>query len=222
MGQHRSVKPRYGRMALAASSATVTAVAVLGGVGVISTEAPTSALAPAAAPQSSNAAEQRATEGRQNASTAPVGVPGRDADEGQMAGAKALPADSGEGRRAVFSQSRQRVWIVDGRDRVVHTYLVSGSVHDNLDPGVYRVWSRSMHATGIEDSGTMKYFVRFARGDTGAAIGFHDIPVDEGTPLQTTDELGTATSHGCIRQATADAQRMWAFASLGTTVVVTA
>nr|WP_301539697.1 L,D-transpeptidase [Nocardioides sp. zg-DK7169] len=131
-----------------------------------------------------------------------------------------MPPGSGQGRRVVYSESRQRVWLVDGR-RVEHTYLVSGTVHDNLEPGTYEVYSRSEDAVGIEDSGTMKWFVRFTRGPSGAAIGFHDIPVKDGVPLQGVDELGTPTSHGCIRQRRSDARRLWDFAPLGTTVVVT-
>jgi len=134
----------------------------------------------------------------------------------------ALPAGSGQGRRIVFSESRQRVWLVDAASDVVRTYLVSGSVYDNLDPGTFRVYSRSEAAVGIDDSGTMMYFVRFTTGDEGAAIGFHDIPIDEGAPVQTIDELGTPQSHGCIRQRRQDAIALWHFAPIGTTVVVTA
>ena len=113
------------------------------------------------------------------------------------------------------------MWLIDRDGDVRRSYLVSGSMSDNLDPGTYQVYSRSLNAIGIDDSGTMKYFVRFTQGDTGAAIGFHDIPVDEGGRVQTVDELGTPASHGCIRQRTADAKAMWEFAQLGATVVVT-
>jgi len=133
-----------------------------------------------------------------------------------------LPDDSGEGRRAVFSESEQRVWIVEEDGSVARTYLVSGSIYDNLDPGTYEVYSRSEQAWGIDDSGTMKWFVRFTHGDNGAAIGFHSIPELDGEAVQTKAELGTPLSHGCIRQKTADARAMWDFAQLGTTVVVVA
>lgn len=133
-----------------------------------------------------------------------------------------LPARSGEGRRVVFSESDQRVWLVDADDEVVGSWLVSGSVLDNLQPGTYEVWSRSRHATGIDDSGVMEFFVRFTRGPSGAAIGFHSIPTKDDVALQTRAELGTPTSHGCIRQRRADARRTWDFAGIGTTVVVTA
>jgi lipoprotein-anchoring transpeptidase ErfK/SrfK len=133
----------------------------------------------------------------------------------------ALPADSGTGKRVVFSESRQRVWLVTGAKKVQRSYLVSGSVYDNLDPGTYSVYSRSEQAWGIDDSGTMKYFVRFTQGEN-AAIGFHSIPVDDGKPVQSVAQLGTPLSHGCIRQKHADALALWDFAPLGTTVVVTA
>jgi len=132
-----------------------------------------------------------------------------------------VPAGSGEGRRVVFSQARQRVWLVEHDGTVARTYLVSGSVYDNLQPGSYEVWSRSEQAWGIDDSGTMRWFVRFAHGPR-AAIGFHDIPVDDGVPLQTEAQLGTPLSHGCIRQRTEDALALWEFAPLGTPVVVIA
>ncbi|TWG95106.1 hypothetical protein L615_000500000500 [Nocardioides sp. J9] len=139
-----------------------------------------------------------------------------------MSGTTSLPPDSGEGRRIVFSEGQQRVWLVDDAGKVVRTYLVSGSLTDNLFEGTYEVFSRSRHAIGIDDSGTMEYFVRFTHGTGGAAIGFHTIPVDDGKPVQTRAELGTPQSHGCIRQARRDAIALWDFAPVGTTVVVTA
>jgi len=206
-------RPRYGRLAALGSSLTVTVVAVLGGAGVLP----------------STAAVEAGGGGR--AAIAPVSgalaTPARggtaDATEnrGRSVPDTALPAGSGTGRRVVFSEGRQRVWLVAAGDHVRHTYLVSGSLYDNLDPGTYEVYSRSEQAWGIDDTGTMKYFVRFAHGDN-AAIGFHDIPVDEGRPVQRVDQLGTPRSHGCVRQRRADAIALWRFAPLGTTVVVTA
>jgi hypothetical protein len=132
-----------------------------------------------------------------------------------------LPTDSGDGYRVVFSEARQRVWLVDSDGGVERTYLVSGSVYDNLDPGTYEVYSRSEQAYAFDGSGSMKYFVRFAQGDTGAAIGFHDIPVgNDGALVQTPDQLGTPQSHGCIRQERDDAIALWEFADVGTEVVV--
>lgn len=133
-----------------------------------------------------------------------------------------LPDGSGSGRRIVFSEGRQRVWLVDSGNDVVRTYLVSGSVTDNLKTGTYEVFSRSRNAVGIDDSGTMEYFVRFTQGTGGSAIGFHTIPVDDGKPVQTVRQLGSPQSHGCIRQERSNAIALWEFAPIGTTVVVTA
>lgn len=154
------------------------------------------------------------------------GAPGA-SSAGSSAAEVPLPPGSGTGRRAVFSQSDQRVWIVDSDGTIERTYLVSGSVENNLQPGTYHVYSRSKYAEGVDDSGYMRYFVRFAHGtDEGAAIGFHEIPTTEpdgkGTPLQPLQQLGTPESHGCIRQKTADAIAMWNFAHDGTKVVVVA
>ena len=114
------------------------------------------------------------------------------------------------------------MWLVGqrhGEDVVRRTYLVSGSVTDNLQPGSYEVYSKSTHAVGIDDSGTMRYMVRFAHG-SNAAIGFHDIPVLDGRLVQGRDDLGTPQSHGCIRQWRPDARALWRFAPVGTSVVV--
>ena len=228
MSRHRQqdVRPRYGRISVLFSSVSITAIAVLGGVGVLPSSAgePARGVVPAVAPVVALVPAQATAGGAEGtAPTAKVGTPGADATDLRLQPARAtsLPADSGSGHRVVFSQSRQRVWLVTGRHHVTRTYLVSGSLTDNLDPGTYEVYSRSEKAWGIDDSGTMKYFVRFAHGDN-AAIGFHDIPVDDGHLVQTTAQLGTPQSHGCIRQERPDAVALWKFAPLGTTVVVTA
>jgi hypothetical protein len=151
----------------------------------------------------------------------PSGSPETDRPEGGASADETLPADSGEGYRVVFSEPRQRVWLVESDGTVARTYPVSGSLYDNLDPGTYEVYSRSEQAYAFDGSGSMKHFVRFAEGDTGAAIGFHDIPLDNsGRLVQTVDQLGSAQSHGCIRQEEDDAVALWDFAPIGTEVVV--
>ena len=134
----------------------------------------------------------------------------------------ALPAGSGQGRRIVFSETAQRVWLVAANGNVERTYLVSGSKFDNLNPGTYTVESKTRYATAFDYSGSMEYFVRFATGFT-APIGFHTVPVDNSGYLeQTRKELGTPTSAGCVRQWRDDAIALWTFAPIGTKVVVTA
>jgi len=225
-GDQGGVRPRYGRLAALGSSVSITAVAVLGGTGVLPSAAQgpvgdgKAAVVQVAAVQSApNDAETPAT-GASSGASSGAGTPDSAESRSLPSRDTTLPQRSGHGRRVVFSESRQRVWLVAAGDRVRRTYLVSGSVYDNLDPGRYEVYSRSEQAWGIDDSGTMKYFVRFAHGDN-AAIGFHDIPVDDGERVQGVDQLGTPLSHGCVRQRRADAIALWRFAPLGTQVVVT-
>jgi len=220
----REVKPRYGRIAALSSALTVTVVAALAGLGVFTSgTANAGAAAGDAAYTSSTTPSPLITAPARPLTTEGV-TTGQPATRGTAAGAAAVavPADSGTGRRVVFSQGLQRVWLLSAHDTVKRTYLVSGSVTDNLQPGTYSVYSRSRWAVGVDDSGVMQYFVRFTQGPTGAAIGFHTIPTQNGVPLQTAAQLGTPQSHGCIRQRTPDAIALWKYAPDGTQVVVVA
>ena len=132
-----------------------------------------------------------------------------------------LPAKSGAGKRIVFDESAQRVWLVAADDRVVRTYLVSGAKDEELlEPGSFHVYSKSRDAVSYNLKETMNYMVRFTAGEN-AAIGFHDLPAyHDGTLAQSRDELGTPLSAGCVRQWVADARALWEFAPVGTLVVV--
>lgn len=132
----------------------------------------------------------------------------------------AAPPRSGHGRRVVYDMGEQRVWLVRSNGAVRDSYLVSGSRLDNVEAGRYEVYSRSVHATGYTEDTSMRHMVRFTYGEN-AAIGFHDIPVDhQGDRVQSFADLGTPLSDGCIRQAPRDARQLWAFAPVGTRVVV--
>ncbi len=133
----------------------------------------------------------------------------------------ALSAKSGAGKRIVFDESAQRVWLVAADDRVVRTYLVSGAKDEELlKPGSYHVYSKSRDAISYNLEETMNYMVRFTAGEN-AAIGFHDLPAyHDGTLAQSRDELGTPLSAGCVRQWIADARALWEFAPVDTLVVV--
>ena len=227
MSTHRrAARPRYGRIAVLSTSLTVTAVAALAGLGLIASGTASAGVkADAAAYTSSSTVTTTDPSSPAPGSTTPPtsGVTTTEsADSSGSTAETAVPASSGTGRRVVFSQQLQRVWLLDASDDVTRTYLVSGSVTDNLQPGTYSVYSRSRWAVGIDDSGVMQYFVRFTQGPTGAAIGFHSIPTRNGVPLQTAAQLGTPQSHGCIRQGTPDAIALWNFAPDGTKVVVVA
>jgi hypothetical protein len=212
----RPVTPRYGRIAAFAGSVAVTVTTVLAGAGVLPDGGTPSYASPRSGGPGGGAGAVSLAGDVVGGTPSYVSPDATDA----RATPTPVPADSGEGRRVVFDMGDQRVWLVRADGSVERSYPVSGSIYDNLDAGTYEVYSRSAHATGIDDSGTMRFMVRFAHGDR-AAIGFHDIPVDDGKLVQTRAQLGTPLSHGCIRQWRPDARALWRFAPVGTTVVVT-
>ena len=131
-----------------------------------------------------------------------------------------IPERSGTGRRAVYSIRQQHVWVVDGGEMVIRTFPVSG-MKGQPKPGTYSVFSQSLSSFSPELPGvTFRYMTRFAIGRNGGNIGFHEIPVRNGKPMQTVEELGTFNGSGCLRSSTADARFMYSWAKPGTKVVV--
>jgi hypothetical protein len=132
-----------------------------------------------------------------------------------------LPPNSGSGKRVVYDRAGQRVWAVDKNDRVVRSWLVSGSKYNNETPGVHKVYSRSEVSTAWNGKAFLPKMIRWLKTDIGA-IGFHGIPrhVADNSRYMKDSELGTRLSGGCQRQADNDATFMWDFAQVGTTVVV--
>ena len=135
-----------------------------------------------------------------------------------------LPANSGVGRRIVYSKSRMRLWAVESNGVVSKTHRVSGRRTWNQPlPGTYHVFSRSRYTCNINNPHICwQYMVRFTKGPGGDNIGFHEIPTDTrtGYKLQSLSQLGQALSGGCVRQAPYDAAFIWDWAPIGTTVVV--
>jgi lipoprotein-anchoring transpeptidase ErfK/SrfK len=241
------LRPRYGRITAFAAATSTTLVSLVGTLFTSPADEPAGArsgisltgasqagapAASAAEPDPAAAAALAAAPSTGVRASLSVGLAGRgtpvapppssDTPSADQAPAEDPPPPprSGHGRRVVFSESDQRVWLVDGDGQVRRTYLVSGSVYDNLDPGSYEVYSRSMYATGVDGS-DLRYMVRFTQG-WNDPIGFHWIPRMNGERMQTRAELGTPQSHGCVRQAAPDARALWRFAPVGTRVVVTA
>lgn len=130
-----------------------------------------------------------------------------------------VPSESGDGRRVVYSNSDQRVWLVEADGTVTDTYLVSGK-RGVPAPGGYEVFSKSELAYAGHDDITMSHMVRFAHG-ANLPIGFHAIPNDGNSrPLQTEEALGEYRSAGCVRQSPGHAADLFAWADIGTRVVV--
>ena len=132
----------------------------------------------------------------------------------------AVPKNSGSGRRVVYQNELQWVWIIDGKNEVMRAMPVSG-LRGVPNLGTYEVNSQSLRSYSLELKDVwFNNMTRFALGPNGGNIGFHEIPTKYGKPLQTVDQLGSFQGSGCIRMAIADAKLMYNFAKLGTKVVV--
>ncbi len=127
----------------------------------------------------------------------------------------------GSGKRIIYSNSAQRVWLINADETLHDTYLVSGRV-GIPHYATYKVFSKSVNAWAPYGGITMKYMVRFVRPytwDNKWSYGFHAIPrYADGRPLQTEDQLGTHLSGGCVRQSDAKAYALYQWAPIGTTV----
>ena len=126
-------------------------------------------------------------------------------DFGALAGGDEEPPrpppypDVGSGKRIIYSNSQQQVWLIDEQERLVDTYLVSGRKGIPYI-GTYTVFSKSVNAWAPYGGITMKHMVRFVRPGTWGnrwSYGFHSIPrYPNGQPMQTEDELGYFRSGG--------------------------
>jgi hypothetical protein len=157
-----------------------------------------------------------------NAHTAPVA-----GDFGALPGGSDAPAppppypDVGDGKRIIYSNSEQRVWLIDKDNLLVDTYLVSGRIGIPHN-GTYSVFSKSVNAWAPYGGITMKHMVRFVRPGTWGnqwSYGFHSIPrYANGTPMQTEAQMGTFRSGGCVRQPDHKAYALFQWADIGTVV----
>lgn len=131
-----------------------------------------------------------------------------------------LPKKSGIGRRVVYKNSLQWVWVVDAQENVVQAMPVSGR-RGVPTPGEYRVNSQSLRSFSLDFEGVwFNNMTRFALGPEGGNIGFHAIPTKNNKPLQTEEQLGTFQGSGCLRMSPDDAKFIFNFAKPGTKVVV--
>ncbi|GAA2785659.1 hypothetical protein VO63_15035 [Streptomyces showdoensis] len=125
----------------------------------------------------------------------------------------ALPAGSGTGERVVYALADRRVWLVDEKNQVTHTFSVMPSTV-SPPPGAYAVTSRSGAVRG-SDGVAIEHVVRFATVQD-VSIGF-SAAVDGSTP-----KPDPSKKTGGVRMKRADGDALWTFAVIGQKVVVVA
>jgi hypothetical protein len=135
--------------------------------------------------------------------------------------APTLPRNTGAGRRVVYSNSLQWVWVIDKNDDIIRSMPVSGR-RGVPAPGMYNVTSQSLWSFSLDYEGVnFRWMTRFTKGPGGGNIGFHEIPRKNGKPMQTEAQLGSFAGSGCVRMATDDVKFLYRWAKPGTAVVVT-
>ncbi|MGW9305909.1 hypothetical protein ACWHA3_34460 [Streptomyces cyaneofuscatus] len=118
-----------------------------------------------------------------------------------------VPAESGTGRRVVYSLQQKRVWLVSESDSPLKTFPVwPGTVHP--DPGSYKVSFRREQGTG-SDGVPIEHAVYF-----GTNSAFSNA-VDGSSP-----DPNSGLKTGAIRESAADGLALWKFATLDTPVNV--
>ncbi|MFF6994583.1 hypothetical protein ACFY93_06420 [Streptomyces sp. NPDC008313] len=123
----------------------------------------------------------------------------------------ALPADSGSGKRVVYSLRQRRVWLVAADGSVSRSFEVwPGTV--NPAEGAYAVSFRREEAQGT-DGVQVENIVYFANR-SGVSVAFSN--ATDGASPRPSPGLDT----GAIREHAADGEALWNFAPSGTHVNV--
>jgi hypothetical protein len=186
-----SGRPKAGRGAT--FSVGMMTLASLAAVGVLAAQA--EATAPKVRSQGANVASVKAT------STSKSGS----GTEGY-----ALPANSGTGTRIVYQPSTARIWLASGSTVERTMQVVPGTV--TCPAGTYSVYAKTPGAVG-GDNVSVQYVVRFDSGSS-TIYGFDAEAGIPGLPPAPTGKTGG------VRMAQLDAQALYEFASVGTSVVV--
>lgn len=132
------------------------------------------------------------------------------------------PANTGAGRRIIYCNSCQTVWIVESDEFVTAMYKVSG--HTGMpNPGEYHVFRKlDMGRSKSHPNLRLPWFVGFAWGST-TDIGFHGIPLEpDGSQIEDDSQLGIPLSSGCVRENQLIAKFLYDWTPIDTLVVVTA
>jgi len=122
----------------------------------------------------------------------------------------ALPANSGSGTRIVYSPSAQRIWLVQNSTVERTMQVVPGTIA--TPTGSYAVYAKTPSSTG-SDGLQVLYVVRF-ESSSSAGYGFDAEANVTGLPPAPTGQTDG------VRMAQLDAQALYEFSSVGTTVVV--
>jgi hypothetical protein len=149
----------------------------------------------------------RASAGRERtntASVAPAAAPQAPAPE-QIGGAKQIE----------ISLAEQRLRAYEGQRLVLDTAISSGSASYPTPTGSYSIRSKEAMHWSTQYSVWMPHAMRVVGG-----IFIHELPIGADGQRIGASEIGSPTSHGCIRVPSGAAQRLFSWAEIGTPVLI--
>ncbi|GAA2225061.1 hypothetical protein GCM10010360_53000 [Streptomyces nogalater] len=123
----------------------------------------------------------------------------------------ALPDDSGDGRRIVYSVGAKRVWLVDATGKPIRTFPVWPGTVDPR-PGRYSVIKRTQSLKG-SDGVEIEHVMYFTTAD-GVNVAFSNALDGSSPPPANGQKLGG------IRLHKEDGAALWSFGDQGTRVAV--
>jgi hypothetical protein len=138
-----------------------------------------------------------------------------------------VPADSGTGKRVVYSIKDNRVWLVNEADNSLRDYVIAPAPVKPV-PGAYSVTVKKEEAQNGSDGLRITHSVRFGFAQ-GIPLGFAatDTPLDKINAPKPSASGTTrpkssppAQPSAGIRSTPDDGLALWNFAPVGTPVVV--
>jgi hypothetical protein len=138
-----------------------------------------------------------------------------------------IPADSGTGKRVVYSVKDNRVWLVNEAESSLREYVIAPAPVKPT-PGNYSVTVKKEEAQKGSDGLTITHSVRFGFAQ-GLPVGFAatETPLDKINPPKAAPtgtarpkSTSTATQSAGMRSTPDDGLALWNFAPVGTPVVV--
>ncbi len=138
---------------------------------------------------------------------------------GAAAAPAPAPAVSGGGKRIVINLSEQHLYAYQG-DQVVYSFVISsGAAPSRTRTGEFRVQSKIPKAYGAAWGFWMPYWLGIYYAGT-TENGIHALPVYANGQTLWAGYLGRPISYGCVVLGTHDAQVLYDWAEIGTSVSI--
>ncbi len=131
------------------------------------------------------------------------------------------PTAAGSGKKIVISLSRQQLWLYE-KGHIIGVHKISSGKWSTPTPtGTFKTYNKISVAYSKAYGLYMEWWMAFTPDGKN---GLHALPFwklkNGGKLYEGAAHIGTPVSHGCVRQTVADAKMVFAWAPIGTPVVV--